>query len=162
MTYVQEQKRTLYFGSRSKQISLFGVPQQKTANLDQSLVCTDHPSNRESVRPTVRPVLLRHRANFVLSATKSTLFVDTTKAWRPLLAFPPLEFLPPSIQSGVRPTGHPSRLTETHSKYCAECYDIYSIRSHYKGGGRWPPPQKMWRGLRPRHLFCGFLCSGYG
>ena len=22
-------------------------------------------------------------------------------------------------------------------------------------------PQKRFRGLRPRHLFCGFLCSGY-
>ena len=39
--------------------------------------------------------------------------------------------------------------------------DIYSIHSHYKGGGLWPPPQKRCRGLRPRHLFCGFLCSGY-
>ena len=39
--------------------------------------------------------------------------------------------------------------------------DIYSIHSHYKGGGRWPPPQKRCRGLRPRHLFCAFLCSGY-
>ena len=27
-----------------------------------------------------------------------------------------------------------------------------------KGGGLRPPPQKRWRGLRPRHLFCGFLC----
>ena len=25
--------------------------------------------------------------------------------------------------------------------------DIYSINSHYKGGGRWPPPQKRCRGL---------------
>ena len=25
--------------------------------------------------------------------------------------------------------------------------DIYSIHSHYKGGGRWPPPQKKCRGL---------------
>ena len=25
--------------------------------------------------------------------------------------------------------------------------DIYSIHSHYKGGGRWPPPQKRCRGL---------------
>ena len=25
--------------------------------------------------------------------------------------------------------------------------DIYSIRSHYKGGGRWPPPQKRCGGL---------------
>ena len=24
--------------------------------------------------------------------------------------------------------------------------DIYSIHSHYKGGGRWPPPQKRCRG----------------
>ena len=31
----------------------------------------------------------------------------------------------------------------------------------YKGGGRWPPPQKRCRGLRPRHLFCGFLCIGF-
>ena len=27
---------------------------------------------------------------------------------------------------------------------------------------RWrPPPQKRWRGLRPRYLFCGFLCIGF-
>ena len=25
--------------------------------------------------------------------------------------------------------------------------DIYSIHGHYKGGGRWPPPQKRCRGL---------------
>ena len=25
--------------------------------------------------------------------------------------------------------------------------DIYSIHSHYKGGGRWSPPQKRCRGL---------------
>ena len=37
--------------------------------------------------------------------------------------------------------------------------DIHPIRSHNnKGGGLRPPPQKRWRGLRPRHLFCGFLC----
>ena len=46
---------------------------------DQSFVCTHHPSNRESVRPTVRPVLLRRKANIVLSATTSTLFTATTK-----------------------------------------------------------------------------------
>ena len=46
---------------------------------DQSFVCTDHPSNRESVRPTVRLVLLRRKANIVLSATTSTLFIATTK-----------------------------------------------------------------------------------
>ena len=34
---------------------------------------------RESVRPTVRPVLLRRKANIVLSATTSTLFIATTK-----------------------------------------------------------------------------------
>ena len=67
----------------------------------------------------------------------------------------------PSIQSRVRPTDSPSSLTETQNKYCVECYDIYSIHSHYKGGGRWPPPQKRCRGLRPRHLFCGFLCIGF-
>ena len=43
-------------------------------------VCpTYHPSNRESVRPTVRPVLLRRTTNIVLSATTSTLFIATTK-----------------------------------------------------------------------------------
>ena len=41
---------------------------------DQSFVCADHPSNRESVRPTARLVLLRRKANIVLSATTSTLF----------------------------------------------------------------------------------------
>ena len=45
----------------------------------QSFVCTDHPSNRESVRPTVRLFLLRRKANIVLSATTSTLFITTTK-----------------------------------------------------------------------------------
>ena len=40
--------------------------------------------------------------------------------------------------------------------------DIHPIRSHNnKGGGLRPPPQKRWGGLRPRHLFCGFLCC-YG
>ena len=42
----------------------------------------------------------------------------------------------------------------------AVCYKIYCIHSLNKGGGRWPPPQKRWRGLRPRHLFRGFLCLG--
>ena len=45
---------------------------------EQSFV-TDHPSNRESVRPTVRLVLLRRKANIVLSATTSILFIATTK-----------------------------------------------------------------------------------
>ena len=45
---------------------------------DQSFV-TDHPSNREPVRPTVRLVLLRRKANIVLSAMTSTLFIATTK-----------------------------------------------------------------------------------
>ena len=40
---------------------------------------TDDPSNRESVRPTVRPVLLRRKTNIVLTATTSTLFIATTK-----------------------------------------------------------------------------------
>ena len=39
----------------------------------------------------------------------------------------------PSIQSGVRPTDSPSSLTETQNKYYVDCYDIYSIHSHYKG-----------------------------
>ena len=34
----------------------------------------------------------------------------------------------------------PSSLTEPQSRSCVKCYDIYSIPSHYKGGGRWPPP----------------------
>ena len=40
---------------------------------------TDHPFTRESVRPTVRPVLLRRKTNIVLTATTSTLFIATTK-----------------------------------------------------------------------------------
>ena len=40
---------------------------------------TDHPSNRESVRPTVRQVLLRRTTDIVLSAATSTLFIATTK-----------------------------------------------------------------------------------
>ena len=40
---------------------------------------TDHPSNRESVRPTVRPDLLRRKTNIVSAATTSTLFIATTK-----------------------------------------------------------------------------------
>ena len=40
---------------------------------------TIHPSNREYVRPTVRPVLLRRQTNIVLSATTSTLFLANTK-----------------------------------------------------------------------------------
>ena len=40
---------------------------------------TDQPSNRKSVRPTVRPVLQRRKTNIVLSATTSTLFIATTK-----------------------------------------------------------------------------------
>ena len=40
---------------------------------------TAHLSNRESVRPTVPPVLLRPKANIVLSATTSTLFIAATK-----------------------------------------------------------------------------------
>ena len=37
-----------------------------------------------------------------------------------------------SIQARVRPTDSPSSLTETQNKYCVECYNIYSIHSHYK------------------------------
>ena len=40
---------------------------------------TDHPSNREPVRPTVRPDLLRRKTNIVSAATTSTLFIATTK-----------------------------------------------------------------------------------
>ena len=43
-------------------------------------------------------------------------------------------FNSPYIQSRVRPTDSPSSLTETQSKYCVECYDIYSMHSHQKGG----------------------------
>ena len=39
----------------------------------------DHPSNRESVRPTVHPFLLGRKSNIVLKATTSTLFEATTK-----------------------------------------------------------------------------------
>ena len=51
------------------------------------------------------------------------------------------------------------RLMNEQYKCCVECYDIYSMHSHYKDGDRWPPPQKRCRGLR--HPFCGFHCSGY-
>ena len=54
-------------------------PAKQTDLPDQSFVCTDHPSNRESVRPTVRPVLLRRKANIVLRSTTSTLLIATTK-----------------------------------------------------------------------------------
>ena len=46
---------------------------------DQSFVCADHPSNRESFRPTVRLVLLRRTANTVLNAMTSILFIATTR-----------------------------------------------------------------------------------
>ena len=42
-------------------------------------------------------------------------------------------YIHPVIQSIVRPTDCPSSLTATQNKYCVECYDIYSIHSHYKG-----------------------------
>ena len=41
-----------------------------------------------------------------------------------------------SIQSRVRPTDSPSSLTDMQNKYCAGCYDMYSIHSYYKGSGR--------------------------
>ena len=67
---------------------------------------TDHPSNRESVRPTVRPVLLsRTTTSVVLSATTSTLFIATTKETtkevvRPKAA-PPLLWWRPTAASFV-------------------------------------------------------------
>ena len=51
------------------------------------------------------------------------------------LARPTVRVYRPSIYSRVRPTDSPSSLTETQRKYCVECCDIYSIHSHYKGGG---------------------------
>ena len=51
--------------------------------------------------------------------------------------------------------------TDMQDEHYGDCYDIHLIQSQYKGGGRWRPPQKRWRGLRPRHLFCGFLCCGF-
>ena len=40
--------------------------------------------------------------------------------------------------------------------------DMHPIQSrNNKCGGLRPPPQERWHGLRPRHLFCGFLCC-YG
>lgn len=55
---------------------------------------------------------------------------------------------------------------DVQDKYCGGGSDIHSVQSHvhkYKGGGHWPPSQKSksWRGLRPRHLFCVFLCNGF-
>ena len=47
------------------------------------------------------------------------------------LARPIVGVYRPSIQSRARPTHSPSNLTETQSKYFVECYDIYSIHSHY-------------------------------
>ena len=46
---------------------------------DLSVLPTEHTSNQESVRPIVRPVLLRLKATIVLSASTSTLFIATTK-----------------------------------------------------------------------------------
>ena len=43
---------------------------------------TDHPSNREPVRPTVRPDLLRRKTNIVSAATTSTLFIATAAEGR--------------------------------------------------------------------------------
>ena len=40
---------------------------------------TDHPSNRESLIPTDRPVLLKRKTNIVLTAATSTLFIATIK-----------------------------------------------------------------------------------
>ena len=43
-----------------------------------------------------------------------------------------------------------SNRTRMQDKYCSDCYDFQPIQSQYKGGA-----------LRPRHLFCGFLCYGF-
>ena len=69
----------------------------------------------------------------------------------------------PSIQSRVRPTDSPSSLIETQSKYCVECYDIYSIHSHYKGGGLRPPLQITKEVARPSAapLLLRFPFRGY-
>ena len=60
---------------------------------------TDHPSNRESVRPTVRPVLLRRKSCIVLRARIRALFKahtqETTKEEpRPKAAAPLLWWRP--------------------------------------------------------------------
>ena len=40
-----------------------------------------------------------------------------------------------------------SNHTDMQDKYCGHSNDINPIQSQYNGGGRWPPPQKRWRGL---------------
>ena len=45
----------------------------------QTVSPTDHPSNREPVRPTVRPDLLRRKTNIVSAASTFTLFIATTE-----------------------------------------------------------------------------------
>ena len=70
-----------------------------------SIRLTDHRSNRESVRPTVRPVLLSRKANNVLNTTTSTLFTSNAKS--------------------IGPTS----FAEMQRTYCGECHDINSFHS---------------------------------
>ena len=66
---------------------------------------TDHPSNREPARPTVRPVLLRRKSCYVLRARIHALFKahtkETTKEVARPKAAPPLLWWRPKAATFV-------------------------------------------------------------
>ena len=50
-----------------------------------------------------------------------------------------------SIQPKIHPTDNPSSPTETQNEYCFDCYEIYSIHSHYKVNQRGGAADLWWR-----------------
>ena len=79
---------------------------------------------------------------------------------------------PPCAQARIARTAreHEARLarnmisnhTDMYDNYCADCYDIHPIQSQYtKVAAVGRHHKRGAAALRPRHLFCGFLCLGF-
>ena len=92
----------------------------------------------------------------------TTLVIGVSTCLSPLLVFSPLVFsllyslFAAKLSQACMKTRWPGYVfyfVEQQKKY-----NIKYIHSLNKGGGLRPPWQKSLCGVRPRHLFCGFLC----
>ena len=96
---------------------------------------TNHPSNRESVPPTVRPAVLRSNTNIVFDVMTSTLFIATTKETtkevaRPKAA-PPLLWWPALVHIGFEAGGISSDHNTCLACPCDWTSFFFTIESSY-------------------------------